>query len=283
MARHERWLLTGGLLTGVAALLHVAIIVGGPEWYRFFGAGERMARLAASGALSPALITAGIATVLSVWTLYAFSGAGVIGRLPFLRAALVIIAVVYLLRGVLGIPVVLLVDDPYTRQLQAKMTFMVVSSAICILLGVCYAVGATGLTGRSAGADEVVPSPAVDFDDLRERFASALEAAADAQDAGNPEAVSTGYDELDGALPRNGEPRIQKLHIALQFWDGWIDSRNHGWLYYDGLTAADWPVIARGVAQRLRADAEIVDPVVLEHFALRGKPSRSTGYGKPQS
>ena len=28
----------------IAALLHVACIVGGPAWYRFFGAGERMAR-----------------------------------------------------------------------------------------------------------------------------------------------------------------------------------------------------------------------------------------------
>ncbi len=110
----NRWLLIGGVVTGVAALLHVAIILGGPDWYRFFGAGERMARQAALGSPYPAIITAGIAAVLAVWSLYGLSGAGVIRQLPLLRLALVLIAAVYLLRGVLGIPVVLLVDDPYT-------------------------------------------------------------------------------------------------------------------------------------------------------------------------
>lgn len=141
---HERWLLAGGLVTGVAALLHVAIIAGGPDWYRFFGAGERMAQQAALGSPYPAIVTAGIAAVLAVWALYGLSGAGVIRPLPLLRLALVLIAAVYLLRGVLGIPVVLLVDDPYTMQLRAKMPFMVVTSAICLGLGLCYAIGAVG-------------------------------------------------------------------------------------------------------------------------------------------
>jgi hypothetical protein len=77
MPTHERWLLAGGLITGVASLLHVAIIIGGADWYRFFGAGERMARLAAHGSPYPSLITAGIALILSIWTLYALSGARV--------------------------------------------------------------------------------------------------------------------------------------------------------------------------------------------------------------
>jgi hypothetical protein len=138
----DRVLIVGGALTAGAALLHVAIIIGGPDWYRFFGAGERMARMAARGSMQPALVTASIAAILAVWALYAFSGAGVIRRLPFLRLALTLIAAVYLARGLLGIPAVMLVDDVYTNQLKAKLTFMVVSSAVCIVLGVCYAIGA---------------------------------------------------------------------------------------------------------------------------------------------
>lgn len=275
MRGHERWLLTGGVLTGLAVLLHVAIILGGPDWYRFFGAGERMARLAASESAAPAMITAAIAATLAVWTLYALSGARLIRRLPFLRLVLVLIAAVYLLRGVLGIPLVLLVDDPYTRQLQAKMTFMVVSSAICIGLGLCYAIGAAGVGGR-ASLDRKTPPQAVAYDDLREQMASALEAAADAQDAGNFAGIAAGhdYDELDRCLPRNDDPRFVKLHIALEFLDSWTDSYNHGWLFYEPLSAGDWPVLARGVAQRLRADAEIVDPLILEYFDCdRSAPS----------
>jgi uncharacterized membrane protein len=146
----DRLLVAGGSLTGAAALLHVAIIFGGPGWYRFFGAGEQMARLAARGSIYPAAVTACIAALLGVWALYAFSGAGVIRRLPLLRLALTLIAAVYLARGILGVPVVLFVDDVYTNQLKAKMTFMVVSSAICVVLGLCYAVGAARLW-RKAG------------------------------------------------------------------------------------------------------------------------------------
>jgi putative oxidoreductase len=144
----ERWQLWGALLTGVAALLHLGIIFGGPEWYRFFGAGERMARLSARGSAYPAVITAGIASILGVWALYGLSGAGLIRRMPLLRPALVLIAGVYLVRGALGIPAVILVKGEYADELKGRMTFMVVSSLICISLGCCYAFGAARVWKR---------------------------------------------------------------------------------------------------------------------------------------
>ena len=159
MQKSSRFLLFGGLLTGVVALLHVAIILGGPPWYRFFGAGERMAQLAARGSSSPAIVTATIAAILSVWTLYALSGAGVVRRLPFLRLVLLLIAAIYLARGALGVPVVLFVDDPYLRQLRDRMTFMIVTSAISTLLGLCYAVGAAGLRQQPASDSTLRRTP----------------------------------------------------------------------------------------------------------------------------
>jgi hypothetical protein len=142
MRNGERWLCWGAGLTGAAALLHLAIIFGGPDWYRFFGAGERMARMSARGSVYPSVITAGIASILGLWALYALSGAGVIRRLPLLRPALALIAGVYFARGALGIPAVLLVDGPYADELKGRMTFMAVSSLTCIFLGFCYAFGA---------------------------------------------------------------------------------------------------------------------------------------------
>ena len=143
-----RWLRRGALLTGAASLLHLGIIFGGPDWYRFFGAGERMARLSARGSYYPTVITAGIAFILGLWTLYALSGARVIRRLPFLRPALVLIACVYFARGTLGIPLVLFVEGPYTDELKGRMTFMVVSSLVCVFLGLCYACGAARVWRR---------------------------------------------------------------------------------------------------------------------------------------
>src|SRR5688500_3434634 len=96
-------LLAAGVMTAAASLLHVAIIAGGPSWYRFFGAGERMAHQAARGFIFPALVTAAIAVGLACCALYAFSAAGAIRRLPLLRVALPLIAAVFLARGVLGV------------------------------------------------------------------------------------------------------------------------------------------------------------------------------------
>ena len=118
------------------------MIFGGPSWYRFFGAGERMAQLDARGSAYPTIVTSGIAAVLFIWMSYGLSGAGIIRRLPLLNLALAVIGAIYLTRGVLGIPLVLYADHPYTEQLRAKMTFMVVSSAICVFGGLCYVIGA---------------------------------------------------------------------------------------------------------------------------------------------
>ena len=148
MQNGYRWLRWGAFVTGAASLLHLAITLGGPGGYQFFGAGERMARLSSRGSVYPAAVTMAIACILGLWALYALSGARVIRRLPFLRPALVLIAGVYLARVILGIPVVLLVENPYTDELRGMMAFMAVSSSIYLFLGFCYAFGAAWVWQR---------------------------------------------------------------------------------------------------------------------------------------
>jgi hypothetical protein len=133
-ANANKWLIAGGTLSAVAALLHVAIVFGGPDWYRFFGAGEGMARAAERGSWRPALIASGIAAILLIWSAYAFSGAGLIRRLPLLRTALVLIASIYLARALA--PIVALVVAP-----RAIDSFMIWSSLVVLVYGVAYAVG----------------------------------------------------------------------------------------------------------------------------------------------
>jgi hypothetical protein len=96
----ERLKLAGVSSAGVA-LLHLVIPAVGAPAYRYFGAGERMARMAERGLARPTLITLGLALVFAVWAAYAFSAAGLIRRLPLLRPALLVIGVIYTLRGVL--------------------------------------------------------------------------------------------------------------------------------------------------------------------------------------
>ena len=129
------YLIIGAALSAIAALLHLGCVAYGPSWYRFFGAGERMAQLAASGHIAPTLITLAIAAVLGTWSLYALSGAGVIPRLPLLRIGLSVISGIYLLRGVAGF--VLAATAPGERS----VAFWCWSSLICLVIGTLYLVG----------------------------------------------------------------------------------------------------------------------------------------------
>lgn len=122
-------------MSAAAALLHLCCIYFGPSWYRFFGAGERMARLSASGHIGPAIVTVGIATMLLVWSLYALSGAGIIPRLPLIRAGLCAITGVYMLRGLVGF--VLAAFLPGERS----VAFWCWSSFICLGIGALYLLG----------------------------------------------------------------------------------------------------------------------------------------------
>jgi hypothetical protein len=130
----NNWLIAGGVLSAAASLGHLAVIVGGPDWYRFVGAGEEMAQAAERGSLVPHLVTVGIAALLAVWALYAFSGAGLIRRLPLLRTALVAITAIYLLRALALLPLLAL-------KPRLVDTFAVVSSLIVLAYGIAYAVG----------------------------------------------------------------------------------------------------------------------------------------------
>ena len=149
MTLPNRWLIAAGLMSATAALLHLAVIAGGADWYRFFGAGEALARADERGSWTPALITFGIAAVLAIWAAYAFAAAGAIRRLPLMRTALVLISAIYLGRGLF-----VLAPSAFARP-DLSAEFMLSSSLIVLVVGLTYAVGTwqawSDLSKRKAG------------------------------------------------------------------------------------------------------------------------------------
>ena len=119
----------------MAALLHLGCVVGGAGWYRFFGAGDKLVRAVARGERRPHLLTAMIAGVLASWAAYAFSGAGLIARLPLLRTGLVAISGIYLLRGAV------LFRPSLLRRPDLSARFLFWSSLVVLGMGLIYAVG----------------------------------------------------------------------------------------------------------------------------------------------
>ncbi|SLJ84370.1 hypothetical protein [Psychrobacter sp. DAB_AL43B] len=128
------FLVFAGVLSAITAALHIGCIIFGGSWYRFFGAGEQMAVLSERGSVEPTVITSVIVLIFSIWALYAFSAAGLVGKLPFTRTALIVITVIYFSRGLVGL---FFINNPIGRSPK----FWLWSSVICLLIGVIHFIG----------------------------------------------------------------------------------------------------------------------------------------------
>ena len=128
------WLMVGGWLSIAASLLHIGCILGGPDWFRFFGAPEQSIQAYERGDPSLVYMTICIAGILAIWASYTFSGAGRLPRLLLLRTGLVVISAIYLLRGLALVPL-------HLWKPELTDAFTVWSSLIVLVYGIAYTVG----------------------------------------------------------------------------------------------------------------------------------------------
>ncbi|WP_126945144.1 hypothetical protein [Xanthomonas sp. BRIP62409] len=130
----NKLLIVGGALSGAAALIHLACLVVGAPLFRLLGAGEQMAHLHAEGSWYPTVVTLAIAAVLTTWGAYALSAAGVFRPFPLRRTVLTAVTGIYIVRGVAFVPVMAYFPGN-------SLTFWVVSSAICLAIGLVHLAG----------------------------------------------------------------------------------------------------------------------------------------------
>jgi hypothetical protein len=142
-ASFNPYLVCAGIATMTGGMIHLAAIFGGPPWYRFIGAPDSIVDLAVIGHPYPIVVCVSIASVLFVWACYAFSGARLIKRLPLLRTGLIAIAAMLIVRGVVFVPLMAWHPAIFVGICNCKGVdaFLIVTSAICLLVGLCYAVG----------------------------------------------------------------------------------------------------------------------------------------------
>jgi hypothetical protein len=115
----------------LAAALHLAIIAGGPAWYRFFGAGEAMARMASRGHPWPTAVTLIIALGLSLFGAYAMNAGGHFTALPWPTTTMWAITGLFALRA--GVPLLL---APFMASMRSP--FALWSSAICAVYAAAH-------------------------------------------------------------------------------------------------------------------------------------------------
>ena len=148
--RGQWWLFLGACVSLAIALLHVVVVLIGPDAYSFFG-GPGLARQAESGSWQPALMTLVLAWLFVVFAAYGLSGAGVIRRLPLLAGVLLLIGALYTVRGlsIVG-QIAQYLSTPGSPPLR-----VVLYSLIALVAGLCYLGGTLQgwehLTGRDPG------------------------------------------------------------------------------------------------------------------------------------
>lgn len=123
-------------LSLLVAMLHLVVIVMGVDAYDFFTAPARMLELARSGSPLPALATLLVAAVFAVFGMYALSAAGRAPRLPQRRIILIGISGIYLLRGLIVVPQLLMYMNTSDVPLRA-----LIFSLISLAIGIVYTVG----------------------------------------------------------------------------------------------------------------------------------------------
>ena len=136
MTLHKRCLVFAGLGILIGAGVHIVALVGGPSWIEFVGAPPLVVRSAIEGTWLAPAGALGIAALLTVWGLYAFSGAGLIRPLPLLKTVLGGVALIFLVRGLIVIPFL-----SRANWASPVETFAVAASVYVFALGAAYAVG----------------------------------------------------------------------------------------------------------------------------------------------
>jgi putative oxidoreductase len=133
MAKANYYLIAGGVISALISIFHVLLVLN-PGLFSYISP-DQESGLAQMGFMLLVIPTFILALIFAIWTLYAFSGAGLIRQLPRLRTALIVIGVIYILRALFlpfEINMVLIQGYPFR---------FVVFSSISLLAGLLYLLG----------------------------------------------------------------------------------------------------------------------------------------------
>lgn len=95
------------------------------------------------------------------------------------------------------------------------------------------------------------------YREIRDQLVEQLLNDALAHEVGRIGDIGIGFDEIETALVGKQTEEFNRLRVALEFWELWIDARNHDWRLHKPLVGEDWPLLAREIAGDLEADRDI--------------------------
>ena len=138
------WLGAAAAVCVVGALAHLAMPLGGPEWYLFFGAPPALAQMAEAGLVRPIVTCVAIAAFLLGMSAFSLSRLGYIRRIPGVRLGLFFFGVLLSVRAI-AFPAIASYSPGALARVCGRCgelnAFVLVSSAVCLFIGVGFLLG----------------------------------------------------------------------------------------------------------------------------------------------
>ena len=129
-----------GTISTFIAIIHIIAMFIGAKAYYFMDA-PYLGDLALNGSSYPIFITSIVTIFFSIFAAYAYSGASLIPKLPFLKPILLTIGIIYLLRGLLTFVFFFLYLQNGSLTILKEIGF----SSIAFIAGIFYLYGTNKL------------------------------------------------------------------------------------------------------------------------------------------
>jgi len=136
MGKLNKFLLAGGIISALISIFHVILALK-PELYQFVAPDQNspLLQMAQQGSSATTIASIVLVVIFATWAVVAFSGAGLIRYFPRVNTGLIIIAAIYLLRGLF------LPSEISMFQNQAYPLRFVLFSALSLFTGLLYLLG----------------------------------------------------------------------------------------------------------------------------------------------
>jgi len=127
-----------GLANILIAIAHIICLLWADRMFELGGVAPQMQQLAEINSVLPYMVTIAVAVVFFVFGLYAFSAAGFIRPLPFLKLIVILITAIYILRGIGGL---IMDNDSFLSVLY---------SVVALVIGILFLIGTESKWRKSA-------------------------------------------------------------------------------------------------------------------------------------
>lgn len=129
----SKLLMSAGWIAIASAIWHLLCIFGGPSWFAFARAPQQIIASAHQGTLLAPIGTIIVAGLMFLCAVFAFSAVGLIRKVPLIKPALITIATLCTLRGLIAIPT-------FTNPLAVDV-WQIVASTVWFYVGICFIAG----------------------------------------------------------------------------------------------------------------------------------------------